>query len=113
MHELSLMDGVVKALLKSAGENDISKITKVKLVVGKMTAALPSALEFAFEVLSKGTLIEGAELEIEEQEIIGRCEACGKEFKTNLYAFVCPHCGHPKVDIVSGRDLYIDFYEGD
>lgn len=113
MHEMSLMDGVVKALRKSAQENSISKINRVKLVVGKMTAALPSALEFAFEILSRGTLMEGAELEIEEQEIVGKCAACAKEFKCGPYVFVCPDCGHTRVEIISGRDLYIDYYEGD
>ena len=41
MHEYSLVEGVVKQLRASAKENDIKQISRVVLVVGKLTMAVP------------------------------------------------------------------------
>ena len=54
MHEYSLMEGVVKQLRASAAENDIKEISQVALVVGKLTMAVPDALQFAFEAFRHG-----------------------------------------------------------
>lgn len=114
MHELSLMESVVKQLRASAAENDIKKITRVLLVVGKMTMAVPDALQFAFEVLQKeDELLKGAVLEIREEPVRCECKDCGHLYEAPNYELLCPSCSGPNVKIVGGRELYIDFYEGD
>ncbi len=114
MHELSLMESVVRQLRASAAENDIKKITRVLLVVGKMTMAVPDALQFAFEVLQKeDELLKDAVLEIRDEPIRGECRDCHHVFDIENHEFLCPSCSGPNVKIVGGRELYIDFYEGD
>lgn len=114
MHELSLMESVVKQLHSSAAEHGIRKITRVMLVVGKMTMAVPDALRFAFEALQKGDeLLDGAVLDIREEAVACECRDCGYSYEAPNYEFICPSCLSPNIKIVRGRDLYIDFYEGD
>lgn len=114
MHELSLMDGVVRQLKSSASQNNISKIIKVVLVVGKLTMAQPDALQFAFEVFKKEEpLLEGGVLEIREEPVRGECQDCRSRFEIANYEFICPECNSPRVKIAGGRELYIDYYEGD
>ncbi len=112
MHELALMEGVVRALERTAEEKGLKRITKVKLVVGKFTAALPDCLRFCFSLLTEDSLLEGAELEIEETEVIGKCRVCGGEFEV-AQSFRCPTCRSQQVDIVRGRELYVDYIEGE
>jgi hydrogenase nickel incorporation protein HypA/HybF len=115
MHEYSLVEGIVKLLHTSAEENQISKISKVNLVVGQMTMALPDALQFAFEVIRKEDplLQEDAVLEIREEPVRGQCKDCGRKFDIKHYEFICPDCASPNVKLAGGRELYIDSYEGD
>ena len=115
MHEISLMSEMVTLLAASAQENNIREITRVKLVVGKMTMALPDALRLAFEVFKgEPPLSFSAMLEIEERETLGKCQACGHSFiLTDNYLFVCPACESVRIDILSGRELFIDHFEGE
>ena len=106
------MQGVVEILLRAAAEHGVRKVSRVRLVVGKMTAALPAALEFSFEALKQGTLLEGAVLEIEEKGIEARCLECSYTFETGD-RFRCPSCGSARTEVVAGRELYVDYFEGE
>lgn len=115
MHELSLMESAMDIVRDSAAQNDIKRVQKVKLVVGKFSMALPDSLQFAFEVIS-GTedLFQGAVLEIETREILCQCKQCQHTFNVdNEYHFQCSNCGANQVEIIQGRELYLDYYEGD
>lgn len=115
MHEMSLMAEMVRILANSARENNIREITQVRLVVGKMTMALPDALQLAFEVFKgEPPLSSQALLEIEERETLGECQECGHSFTlTESYLFLCPACRSVRINILSGRELYIGHYEGE
>ncbi len=114
MHELSIMESVMDTVRKSADELNIHRIEKIKLVIGKMTMALPESLQFAFQALARDELFSGAVLEIEERDIICRCGGCQNEFPLkNAYHFVCPGCGSRDLEMIQGNELYIDSYEGD
>ena len=115
MHELSLMQGVMDIVKESAAQNGILKVNKVKLVVGKFSMALPDSLQFAFEAISGvEPLIKGAVLEIETKEILCQCQQCQQINQLgDTYHFVCSSCGSTKIDIIQGRELYLDYYEGD
>lgn len=113
MHELSLINALIDTVVQSAGENGITKVTKVKLVVGESHGALPEALQFAFEVLTGGTLCAGAELAIENSALLFKCRECGREFRPEGYLYRCPSCGVSNAVLVKGSELYVEYYEGD
>lgn len=113
MHELSLMMGVVDLLRKSAAEENITKITKVMLVVGDMTMAVPDALRFAFESFKDEELFQDAVLEIRKEPVRGECKDCHHNFDIKDFEFLCPSCSSSNVRVASGRELYIDYYEGE
>lgn len=113
MHELSLIREVMGILEKSALENNIDSIKKVRLVVGKLVAALPESMEFCFYALARAPLFAEARLEIEETDILGRCRSCGKEFLIAELHFYCSCCGSPAVEVIAGNEFYVDYFEGD
>ncbi|MBE3573153.1 MAG: hydrogenase maturation nickel metallochaperone HypA [Moorella humiferrea] len=113
MHELALTAELLKLLERNAREKGIKRIRKVKLVIGAMTSVLPSALEFSFYALKEGPLFEGAQLEIEERPGRGHCQDCQAEVVLDNWCIMCPSCGSRMVAIDQGRELYIDFYEGE
>lgn len=115
MHELSIMQGVTEAIRDSAEREHITRVSRIRLVIGRLSMALPESLVFAFDVIkSSDPLFKEAVLEIEERDITCQCQDCQYSFTLGEEAvFICPLCQSCKVDITGGRELYIDFYEGD
>jgi hydrogenase nickel incorporation protein HypA/HybF len=113
MHETALIAEVLKTVQQSALENNLPKVTNIKLAIGKLSMALPEALIFAFQVLKKGTVCEDAELEIEPKEIVLQCLDCTREFRPQDYHFSCPFCTSSQIKIIQGRELHILSFEGE
>lgn len=113
MHELGLMTGVVDSVQKAAEEAGATRVLKVNLSVGVMTEAFPEALQFAFEVLREGTLLDGAELAITMVEPRSRCLECNAEFEHDRFHMTCPECGSAFTELLQGRELAIDSIEVD
>lgn len=112
MHEVGLIQTVLNEISQVAAQNHITRVTKVRLVIGRLNGALPDVLEFAFSVLTPETMFEGAALEIESVPITLECEHCGAQTVTDELAYFCPQC-NGRARITGGRELYIDFFEGD
>lgn len=114
MHELSLMAGMMDLIRDSALKNRITRINRIKLVIGKQSMALPHSLRFAFESMADDDLFINAELLIEERERSWCCQTCQEQFPNEQpFHNPCPYCGSPDTEIISGREMYIEFYEGD
>jgi hydrogenase nickel incorporation protein HypA/HybF len=108
MHELSIADAVVRIVSEHAGER---RVTRVELKVGHLRQVVPSALEFAFELVAEGTPVEGAELVMEEVPATVRCRTCGAESQLAGFPARCAPCGGLDVDVTGGDELLVDALE--
>jgi len=113
MHEVSIIENVIDIVLKKAKENHFMKINKVSLVIGELSGVMPDALMFAFQCVSKGTMLEGAELQIERREATAKCDECGIIFKIDHFNKICPRCKKFCSNILTGYELYTNTIEGD
>ncbi|WP_027365771.1 hydrogenase maturation nickel metallochaperone HypA [Desulfotruncus alcoholivorax] len=113
MHEISLIQALIETVKHSAAENDIARVNNVRIVVGELYGALPDALEFAFQVLTKGTVCEGAVLEIDKKPLVLKCRECESEYRPGEINWKCPACGSGGATAISGKELYVDYFEGD
>lgn len=87
-------------------------IEKVHLTVGQFTCVEPVSLQFAFEVQTRGTFLDGAELVIRETPLIAFCHSCQGEYAPEIgLQYACPTCRAAMADIRSGRELKIDRVE--
>lgn len=88
------------------------KIDKIHLVVGQFTCVEPMSLQFAFEVQTRNTFLEGVELTIRDIPLTAFCHSCQQEYKPEIgLQYSCPVCKSPMEDIRSGRELKIDRIE--
>ena len=108
MHELSIAEAVVEIAARHARGR---RVYKVALKVGHLRQVVPSALEFAFELVATGTALEGAELAIEDVPATGNCRACGERAVMSEFPLQCPACGGIDVAVVSGEELLVDSLE--
>jgi hydrogenase nickel incorporation protein HypA/HybF len=112
MHEIGLIQAVMDEISRAAEANNVKRVTRVRLVVGRLNGALPEVLEFAFSILAPETMFEGARLEIKSVPVTLNCPQCGAESAGDELTCFCPDCGG-RAEIVSGRELHIDYFEGD
>jgi len=115
MHELSLMGDVLDIVQRDAASRGYKHITKVILLVGTLSNALPDALEMAFLMFRSGgdtMLTELAELLIEVEEAQAVCVLCGLEYVPERAVAVCPDCGIPSGRLTKGEAFRVLSYEG-
>ena len=88
------------------------QISCIHLIVGKFTCVEPVSLQFAFEVQTRNTFLDGAKLIIQETPLIAFCHRCQQEYQPEIgIQYACPECKSSMDDIRSGRELKIDRIE--
>lgn len=105
MHEVSLMQSAIALAVEQTKSQGLSKIHRIDLNVGELSGVVPEALEFAFDVVSAGTLAEGAQLHLETVPILCYCRHCRREFYPLSWIYKCPYCNRLSSDIREGKDL--------
>jgi hydrogenase nickel incorporation protein HypA/HybF len=103
MHELSITQNVVDAVCARAAGRPVHS---VKIQIGSLTAVVPQAMQFCFEIVVEGTVAEGARLEIEQLPGAGTCRSCGADLTITDNILLCP-CGSADVYVTAGRELQI------
>ena len=105
MHELSIAGAVLDVVLRHAGDR---RVERVEMRVGHLRQVVPSALGFAWELVTQGTSAEGAELVLEQVPAAVRCRECGCESEHDAFPLGCKACGGYAVDVVRGEELLVD-----
>ena len=62
--------------VESAQAAGAGRITGLRLRVGTLSGAVPDAMRFAWDVVSRDTIAAGARLEIEPVTAAGWCATC-------------------------------------
>ncbi len=102
MHEMSLTASIMDIIFEYARVHSFTKVNCVKLSFGALSGIEPSALEFAFEVLSRETPAEGARLEYDIRPIIVTCLDCGNDSEVEEFPAPCPCCKTDDVVLKEG-----------
>ena len=113
MHEVSIIENVVKIVSEKAFENKLTKVTKVSLKIGELSGVMSESLYFAFENCIINTMLEDSILEIEKVEAVAECKDCRLEFPIDHFNKLCPNCNKFCSNIIGGYELYVNTMEGD
>ena|SRR5437763_10929288 len=108
MHELSIAEAVVAVASRHAAGR---RVHRIELKVGYLRQVVPSALEFAFELVADGTSLQGAELVIDQVPARGRCRACSAETMFSDFPLLCERCGGVDLELIAGEELLVDALE--
>ena len=107
MHELSLLENVRTILEEHARSQHFQTVENITLEIGVLSCVELDALTFAFASVMKDSLAEYAELKFKRIEGQGRCFECSQLTPMLELYDVCAHCGHFRVEIVSGLEMKI------
>jgi len=111
MHEQSIVESLLALAIEHAGKARASKIIRIYLVVGELSGVVEESVDFYFNLLSKNTIAAGASIFYMKTPARLRCRNCDTVFTSEKLGFRCPDCQEQQVEIVSGRELYIDRIE--
>ncbi len=113
MHEYGLVQDVVNLVLQRSAPDSDRRVACVRIEVGEFLVASQESMETAYEVLTRGTPLEGSRLEVSQVKGRARCEACGFEGSgTDLgdelaeppTLLLCPTCGAPLL-VIEGAGI--------
>ena len=117
MHELSMMSGIVNAVEEEVKKRGATEVKEIKLEIGELTFLCTEQMQFAYEILSKDTILEEAKLDMEEKKAEVRCKDCdyvGKvEYMEDISCHIrfpmlfCPNCRSKNIEIISGKECTI------
>lgn len=135
MHEWALAEGVVATTLEAAEERHMQRVDKVVVRIGQLQQIEAALFAQSIDQVSpEGPgLLASATFEIETEEAVFGCRACGNEFPfqdalTDLdeteseaihfipelaHSFIrCPTCQSPDFAVSKGRGVSIARIEG-
>jgi hydrogenase nickel incorporation protein HypA/HybF len=124
MHEFSAACSIVETALEAAKHNRATKVSAVSVEVGEFTFLVPEQLKFNFEIASKNSILEGAELRIKTVKGHLLCKDCNFEGESQVDPSIpnqiavfapmkCPKCGGSSTKITGGKDFVITSIEAE
>lgn len=113
MHEFAICEQLVATVLEELAKMPppAPRLACVRIVVGNMQQVVPDSMDMAFDVLTQDTPAAGAKLEMRRTPVVIDCRKCGwhGEVKSNLIR--CAQCVSGDVQVVSGKELYLESLE--
>ena len=112
MHELPATQGILSVALEAGQQNGAQRITAIDLVIGDLASMLDDSVQFYFDILSQGTLAEGAALRFRREPATATCRECQRRFTiSSPLDAECPQCGGLFLQITGGREFYVESIE--
>jgi len=111
MHELAITQSVLDIVLEHGKNSNANKITRINLVVGEMTGVVDECVRFYFDFISKDTMASEATLSFENVPAKAHCRHCDATFTWSGGHWICPSCQGDNLEVIAGRELYVESIE--
>jgi hydrogenase nickel incorporation protein HypA/HybF len=107
MHEMSIAQSIVELIQEHAERDAFTRVLTVRLSLGALSQVDPRALEFGFDVVTRGTVAENAKLAIDRPPGKGYCADCEKTVEIAAHGDPCPACGGSQWMLVGGDEMRV------
>ncbi|MCH2219000.1 MAG: hydrogenase maturation nickel metallochaperone HypA [Dechloromonas sp.] len=107
MHEMSLAEGVLQLVEDTALRERALRVKLVVLEIGRMSSVQPDALRFCFDAVTRGSIADGAALEIVDVPGSGWCMKCAANVPMEELYGACPTCGSHQVQATGGTEMRV------
>lgn len=114
MHESSLGKEVLRAVLeRTASEENVKRVSLVRGWIAETERLDPDAIAFHFAAHARGTVAEGARLELSIQWVEADCASCGERYRPGHHVLLCPRCGSTEGNVLGETGLGLTSIEID
>lgn len=107
MHEVSLAGGVLQLVEDTARRDGFKRLLELRLEAGQLAGVDVRALRFALDAMAPGTLLEGAQIEVEQPPGQAWCLSCSATVTIAQRGDDCPLCGGYQLQPTGGMELRV------
>ena len=112
MHELGLMDAMLRVVKRVCEEEKLSRVDRIVLEVGELSGIEIPYLYDGYDAVVEGTEFAETELAIETVPGVLHCNDCDIDFPLKDQELFCPECFGKNLSIKEGRDMTLKSIEG-
>ena len=110
---MALAESVLQIVEETARHHGASRVRAVHLMIGRLSHVEPEALTFSFEVVTRNSIAQDAQLEIHTSEGVAWCMECSDTVSLDRLGDACPRCAGYQLQVTGGdemrvRDIEID-----
>jgi hydrogenase nickel incorporation protein HypA/HybF len=107
MHEVALAEGVLRIVMDAARASAASHVHTVWVELGALAHVEPDALAFCFDAVTRGSVAEGARLDIARTAGAAWCMPCSVEVPLARLGDACPRCGSHQLQVLKGDEMRV------
>jgi hydrogenase nickel incorporation protein HypA/HybF len=107
MHEMAIAESMMEIVEAAARRNAAARVSAIRLELGALSAIEQHALTFCFDAVSRGSLAEGARLEIVTLPGEAWCMPCGERVGLQRRGDPCPQCGSHQLEVLGGDAMRV------
>lgn len=108
MHELAVTQSVLDIALRHAGEQNARRITDLYLVIGQWSSIVDDSVQFYWDIISAGTIAQGATLHFRRVPAELVCLDCGQVYQPTGEELICPQCAGTRLRLRQGDELQLE-----
>ena len=107
MHEMSLAEGILQIVEDTARAKAAEKVRAVLLEIGALSHVEEQALRFCFDAVTRGTVADGARLDVMATPGRAWCMPCGASVALTRLGEACPTCGGYQLQVTQGEEMKV------
>ena len=111
MHELPVTQRILEIALRHAGEAGATRVTALYIVIGELSSIVDDSVQFYWDIISKDTPCEGAQLHFERLPATLHCLDCGCTYTLAGELAPCPRCQSIHLRVLGGEEFRLESIE--
>jgi len=104
---MAIAESVLEIVLATARDSAAARVSTVWLELGALSQVEVRALAFCFDAVTRGSVAEGAALEIVTLPGEAWCMPCGDRVALAKLGEPCPRCGSFQLQVLSGEEMRV------
>jgi hydrogenase nickel incorporation protein HypA/HybF len=111
MHELPITESILEITLRHAQQANAQHVETINIVIGQLSSVVDDSIQFYWDMISEGTIAQGAKLNFQREPVKLQCQDCRNEYNPSSESFACPNCHSESIKIIGGEEFYLDSIE--
>jgi hydrogenase nickel incorporation protein HypA/HybF len=107
MHELPVTQSILKIVTNHAEDANAERITDIYVVIGQLSSYIDDAIQFYWDIISDGTIAQGATLHFKRIAAEMQCNNCGEKYALDG-GHRCPSCGGIDAAVTAGQEFFVE-----
>jgi len=108
VHELAVTENLLSLATRHGLAAGAKRVTDLYLVIGELSSVVVESVQFYWDIVSRGTLCEGARLHFERVPAQLTCQECGERYRIGEGVSPCPRCASTNVRVSAGDEFRLE-----